>query len=306
MVRKVIKLAVVFVAVLLWAVPAGAYSISGSTIHTDSSSDTVYTGISAISDGRVVISFNHAGSLGKALRFMDVSASSASSVGGSINTNTSNDLYDVAYIGFNGTEEMLYVNRDSSSDVFEYWWNPSTYVGTYKGVVSKYSSGSNFPGMDREFGGTADDLLMTTTTRLYHVDGSGGSATYTTFYGPVGDPEFSGITGLGDINSDGMPDYAVSRNLSGSGRFYIVESNNGSYSLGTAYAAAGSRLYNGIANLGDPDGDGFVELIVASTNADGSGKGYLQYYQTDITYVPEPATVCILGIGAIALIRKKH
>ena len=295
---------------LLGPMGVGAAVMSSATIFTDGSDYVHYSGVSAISGGRIVTSVGH-DSMGRVLRVFDVTSSAAGMVGGSLIVPTGIEFNDVAYIGNNGTEEMFYVCRDYSTDVFEYWWNPVSYAGTYKGVVDKYNSGSNFPGMDMEFGGTADELVMCTTKYVYRADGSTNPATRSNLgYYLAGSSEFTGVTGIGDVDGDGAKDYVTCRNSEDVGDPEAKGRLNVWLSTDSTHLQSGfvrdDRTYTGVANLGDPDDDGLVELIVTGFRRD-NGRGTMEYIQTDITYVPEPVTIGLLGVGGlVTLLRKRR
>lgn len=291
--KKMLKtgLAVFLAGVVLCLSPtASAYVMSKSTVYTDAVSDVIYTGVSTISDSRIVVSMEHP-SLGKALRIFDVNSTSASQVGGTLVTNTSDLLYDVAYVGNNGNEEMFYVVRDNGSSVFEYWWDPNTYAGSYQGIVNKYDNGTRFPGMDRQLDMGKDDLIQCSITRVYDVNGNENPAVRTNIYGPIGNGAFEGISSLGDINGDEQYDYAVVRNNdAGQGWLHIMTSTISGYTIPANYLEDSSHNYYGVAYLGDPDDDSFREFVIVSVDAAFGTGGYIEYVETDIPL--EAGPVC--------------
>lgn len=270
---------------------AGA-TMDSTTIHTQDANDTVYSGVSAMTGDRIVVSLYKPG-LGRSLRILDVSTMGVEQVGGSLIVPTGLDFLDVAHVGQAGGDEVFYISRDSVQDIFAYQWNPTTYVGTYIGVQNKYNSSATFQGIDMEFGGEvdeADSLVVCTTTYVYRVDASGDPAVLSNIgYTLVGSSDFSGVTAIGDLDNDGVNDYVTCRNSQevsdpeAKGRLNVwLSTTPGSLQSGLI---RDDRTYTGVASLGDPDGDGFVELIVVGRRRD-NGNGTIEYIQTDIAAEP--------------------
>lgn len=142
------------------------------------------------------------------------------------------------------------------------------------------------------------------TGRAFVYSGVDGSL-LRTFVGQVSTDLFgSAVTGIGDINSDGCADLAVTATQhdaagSNSGRAYIYSGIDSSL-MGTADGESASDLFgSGIAVLGDVNKDNIKDFIVGARNAGpGTGRAYVYSGESFLRQGPIMPLYTLLPPGA--------
>ncbi len=126
-----------------------------------------------------------------------------------------------------------------------------------------------------------------------------------------GDQMGVSVSGVGDVNGDGLADYLVGANGAGganglTGRSYLVYGKTGTGAVELSAVAAsnggfvidGAALFDGsgasVSAAGDVNGDGLADLLVAAPNAgNGAGRAYVILGQTDGAF--HESVVAIVG-----------
>lgn len=144
--------------------------------------------------------------------------------------------------------------------------------------------------------GVPDFILGAGGDELNDVEGSGqGGAQAVVISGATGAERFrfedgfsefgAAVTGLGDVNDDGVPDFAVgsprfgattASEVDGVGRVYVYSGVDGTLLHTLDGNMPGDRFGAAVADAGDIDGDGISDLAVGAPGADGErGSVYL-------------------------------
>ncbi len=117
--------------------------------------------------------------------------------------------------------------------------------------------------------------------RAYVFSGSDGSLLRTFTGQSTGDGFGSAVAGLDDIDGDGFADVAIGASGndgagSNAGRVYVYSGQNGTLICTADGVAAGNLFGNGVARIGDIDGDGKNDFAVGAQNAGGGpGRAYV-------------------------------
>ncbi len=135
-------------------------------------------------------------------------------------------------------------------------------------------------------GGSADF-----DTQLYLFD-SAGMGVLGNDDNPGGAPFHSGITVPANDGTGAAP--------AGPGNYYIAVSN-----FGNSPVSAGGQIFDqaSFEEISGPDGPGGNSAI---TGWEGGAGGNYDIFLTGAAGVPEPATLGLLGIGALAMIRRRR
>jgi subtilisin family serine protease len=134
-------------------------------------------------------------------------------------------------------------------------------------------------------GAPQNDTAASNAGTVWIYSGADGAVLYTITGGAANDRFGRSVTGMGDVNGDGLDDFAVSAHLNSSGpaaagRAYVFLGRPGPYpvslSAGNAFynltgEAAGDSFGISIASTRDVDADGVRELLVGAWNNDAGG-----------------------------------
>ncbi|MFT7464280.1 MAG: hypothetical protein ACI9EF_002630 [Pseudohongiellaceae bacterium] len=118
-----------------------------------------------------------------------------------------------------------------------------------------------------------------------HVYSGKSSAPLFTVRGQVPGENFgAAVVGCGDVNGDGVPDFAVGSPLnsvagSSAGQVVVCSGTNGDILATLAGAAPDSYFGAALANLGDLDGDGIAELAVGAPRQGDNQSGAVWVYR---------------------------
>lgn len=136
--------------------------------------------------------------------------------------------------------------------------------------------GSAVAGVGDVDGDGRDDFLVTAEIggaaqggRVYLVSGASGATIRTRDGSQLGERFGAALLGLGDINGDLVPDYAIGApdaNANGdkAGRVEVISGLDGSVLFSLVGANAFDRFGNDLASVDDADGDGVRDLVVGS------------------------------------------
>ncbi|MBI2410466.1 MAG: FG-GAP repeat protein [Candidatus Kerfeldbacteria bacterium] len=110
----------------------------------------------------------------------------------------------------------------------------------------------------------------------------------------------SALAGVGDINNDGYTDflisspaYDVSEEMQDAGAVYAIIGSSNLPAAGTSVSLADAAMYTilgeqvgqsageSVSSAGDMDNDGFIDVLVGSTDYDSSGALYIGYIMND-------------------------
>ena len=107
--------------------------------------------------------------------------------------------------------------------------------------------------------------------------GANAQTTLYTFYGDSAGDEFGwSLSGAGDVNGDGVPDFIVGvrlddNNGKNSGSARVFSGFDGSVLFTFNGDSADDRFGTSVSGAGDVDGDGFADLIVGAFRDDNNG-----------------------------------
>lgn len=112
--------------------------------------------------------------------------------------------------------------------------------------------------------GKSEVLATTVAGMVVCLAGANGAVLFFVQNAEFGDDP--SLTGLGDWNGDGRPDFAVGSSIAnlGNGQVYVYSTGPGTPLLSSFGGGATSGFGSAVADLGDLDGDGRVEIAVGS------------------------------------------
>ena len=117
------------------------------------------------------------------------------------------------------------------------------------------------------------------------------------------------VAGIGDVDGDGFDDFLVGAEFAfdeqdddTGGYARIFSGFDGSTMLTLYGDEAGDRFGTSVASLGDINGDGIFDLAIGAHAGGENGGGYVRVF----TSVPEPASVMLVGLGAVLLTPRRR
>lgn len=283
--RKKVDLIFVFLLLfLLLDVAVGSDYTASFGINIFTSTDFKITGVTCLGKGKVSfcgrngtsgrgeiheISYNTSGMTGSFKTSFDVSVVPDS----------------IAYMGLASGGDQYYLGRYYSSKGHIEQWNSVTGWGSEKADYSSYVLG---------LGNTvniADEVIEGLNKTGYLHPLSIGQTLVTS----SSISYFHGATSLGDINGDGDEDYLfcsgpgpVGNEASFDSFLWYMESNgSGGWNTDFLGLTDAATTFSGVANLGDIDNDGYIELMLTRFQRSNMDNSWMDIVETDIP-VPIP------------------
>jgi len=223
-----------------------------------------------------------------------------------------NTAGNISLIASDGTGLSVFDYNATSGDFDQ----TAQSVSGYDDVTAGYINNTNLNGFvaTNASGGDAYQMLAGVPTKIGSVLDSGGVNPVT----DIGHPE------LGNIDGDMNADLAY---LDSAGTFHWAEFNGTNFiDKGVSVTSSQGAIFRDISLGNDADGDGYGEIIAANSNvtddriefngvtvvstfgnAGGGGYHNVAYERDESLFqVPEPMTMSLLGLGALAVIRRKR
>ena len=132
-------------------------------------------------------------------------------------------------------------------------------------------------------GATSNDENGLNAGKVYAISGTDGSVLHT-FLGPSAYDNFGiSLSGIGDINSDEVPDIligATQYDAGGPGAVYVYSGNDGSFLFQVSGENTADYFGADVAAIGDVNNDGFPDFAVGApyNDANGSAAGRAYIY----------------------------
>jgi hypothetical protein len=295
--KTLVKVELVILLVCFVSQCYGTYTATYTQIT--SSAARKWLDVSKMADGKIAVS-NTLSNRGKiyTVQFNPLTGGYITGADLTFDVGTSAD--GLSYNGNTGTEDQFYVTRNYN--VTGVGYGHIERWGTVSGLSTiLYNQGSAILGIDLINAGDPSKVVFASQQEVATYDFS--TSTKTSIIA-TGSTYFSGVSSLGDINADGKLDFVASATASsgtGQSDLYTLISTGTSYSL-TAISGTGvgQTIWTGVTNMGDIDGDGFVELVACKNWRTLSLANEVGLIQTNIL-VPEPATIGILLTGLLGL-----
>ncbi len=148
-------------------------------------------------------------------------------------------------------------------------------------LLSEYANYGNLPRGYVVFG-SANPLAVNVTSIT-----SGGSAGFRIEGGTGGDTTFGALSGIGDVNGDGLADMVFAPSGGDAKTYVVYGKTNGNTvnlaSLGTQGFAMTGLGYNAgyISGAGDVNGDGLADFIMGQSQYDSYGRSFVVFGKTD-------------------------
>ena len=108
--------------------------------------------------------------------------------------------------------------------------------------------------------------------RVYVYSGASGDELHR-FTGDAGERLGDALDLAGDVDDDGTPDIVAGAPSGGAGAAYVYSGATGATIHTLSGESAGDQFGDGVGRLGDVDGDGADDFLVAATNVDGAASG---------------------------------
>ena len=158
-------------------------------------------------------------------------------------------------------------------------------------------------------GAPGDDAGGDSNGSVTAVSGADGSTLYTVSGDDDEDSLFR-IARLTDINGDGVDEFAATApgdddGGTNSGSVRLFSGIDGDV-ITTFYGDSSGDFLNAVSSAGDVNGDGIDDLIVGSRNGGTNNGGYARIFVSQISNVPEPSGLVLLGIVSLAGMVKRR
>ncbi|MDX1396252.1 MAG: hypothetical protein R3195_17865 [Gemmatimonadota bacterium] len=108
--------------------------------------------------------------------------------------------------------------------------------------------------------------------RVYVYSGASGDELHR-FTGDAGERLGDALDLAGDVDDDGTPDIVAGAPSGGAGAAYVYSGATGATLHALSGESAGDQFGDGVGRLGDIDGDGADDFLVAASNVDGATNG---------------------------------
>jgi len=218
----------------------------------------------------------------------------------------------------NGTDAgRVYVRGGGAVTTSLYTWSGEAAGDEFGSTVAAAGDVDGDSKGDVLVGAPKNDAGGVSAGRAYVRSGANGSILYTLTGEAAGDEFGRGLAGLGDINQDGMGDFAVSAPFNdeasgNAGKIYVFSGANG-VPFFTINGPAGNLGYS-LSAAGDVDGDAFPDFVAGApgmqrafifSGADGhvikefspSGPGFTGFYGATVAGLGDINHDCVPDIA---------
>ncbi|MBL4672468.1 MAG: FG-GAP repeat protein, partial [Arenicella sp.] len=257
------------------------YSVSDAgDVNNDGVADVIIGSPDDVKNGTASVYSGLNGSVLYTFSGFDSSFGSAVSSAGDVNNDGFDDLivgarYDntnnfkagsvYVYSGFDGST-LYTISGDSSYDS----------LGT---AVSSVGDVNNDDHDDFIIGLPLDDVYGSNSGTVRVYSGANGSVLYERYGGRSQAQLGAAVSGAGDINNDGVPDFIAgsprdSNNGSDSGSARAYSGSDGTLLFQMLGDAAGDYFGSSVSGIGDANGDGYADLVIGAPQTYLSANGY--------------------------------
>ena len=156
-------------------------------------------------------------------------------------------------------------------------WNGTQVGGTFGGAVAGVGDIDKDGCADVLIGAAFSDVVGTNSGKAALYSGKTGALIREHLTAPTGAEFGSTVTGLGDIDADGWPDYAIGapgyvQAAANLGRIYVYSGKTGAELTTLTGTVANSDFGTSIDDAGDVNGDGLHDLVLGEPYATTGGR----------------------------------